>query len=43
MRPYKLRKIYKKAGIKKKKIRQTKMISEISLRKIRFQIDEARN
>ena len=43
MRPYKLRKIYKKTGIKKKKIRQTKMISEISLRKIRFQIDEARN
>ena len=43
MKPYKLLKIYKEAGIKKKKIRQAKILSEVSLRKIRFQIPEARD
>ena len=36
MRPYRLLKIYKEAGIKKKKVRQTKVLSEATLRKIRF-------
>ena len=43
MKPYRLLKIYKEAGIKKKKIRQAKILSEATLRKIRFQIPETRD
>ena len=38
IKTYKLRKIYRQYGIKKKKLRKTKILSDIQKRTIRFQV-----